>query len=75
MAEPKTAPDGEAVPDWEVADEAIALCGGDARAAVMALLHMNDALEHEVALMRRAISLGFPRGYFHKEGRDVEAKG
>jgi len=71
-----TAPDGEAVPDWEAAaDEAIGLCGGDARATVIALLHMNNALEHEIALMRGAMSFGYSRGCFHKGGSDVETQG
>jgi hypothetical protein len=35
MTAPHPAPDGEAVPDMErAADEAIALCGGNARGAV-----------------------------------------
>ncbi len=76
MAEPQTAPDGEALPDWEsAADEALSLCGGDGRATVIALLHMNDALEHEIARMRGAISFGFARGRFHNEDANVEAKG
>jgi hypothetical protein len=76
MAEPETAPEGEAAPDWEAAaDEAIGLCGGDARATVIALLHMNNALEHEIGLMRGAMSFGYSRGCFHKGGSDVETQG
>lgn len=67
MTQPASADsDTEVSPDWEVAaDEAIALCGGDARAAVMALIVLNDAMERELALTRVAVSNGFSRGW-HK---------
>ena len=38
------------------ADQAIKACGGDARAAVIALLILNDAIEHELELTRIAVS-------------------
>ncbi|RNJ44425.1 hypothetical protein B5V01_05945 [Mesorhizobium erdmanii] len=57
-------PDG-----WEfAADEAIAAHGGDARAAVQALLAANASLEREVALWAPAVSYGFSRGW-HKRQR------
>ena len=45
MAEPLPAPGGEALAAWEVAaDEVIGAYGGNAWAAVVALLIMNDGL-------------------------------
>ena len=68
MAEPSPAPGGEALPAWEVAaDQAIEACGGDARAAVIALLIMNDAMERELELTRVAVSSGFSRGWHHRK--------
>jgi hypothetical protein len=65
--EPAMATAGEAVPDVETAaDEAIALCGGDARAAVRALLVLNSDLEYELALTRPVVSYGFSRGWHHR---------
>lgn len=79
MTAPQPAPDGEAMPDVEAAaDEAIAICGGDARAAVKALLVANDFLERELELTRMAVSFGYSRGWHSKrKGRtsDVEAEG
>ncbi len=64
MTEPEMAPAGEAVPDLEVAaDQAIAACGNDARAAVKALLVMNDALEEELRQTRLVASYGYTRGW------------
>lgn len=52
---------------WRAATEAIiAACGGDARAAVTALLIANDALEHELAFAMPVVSCGFSRGWHHK---------
>ncbi len=69
MPEAAKAPDGEALSRLEVAaDEAIALCGGDARAAVIALLVANDFLERELDLTRVAVSSGFSRQWHHKRG-------
>jgi hypothetical protein len=58
----------EAAPyDWEAAtEETIAACGGNARAAVTALLITNDALERELALAMPVVSYGFSRGWHHK---------
>ena len=64
MTTPQPVPDGEAVLDLEAAaDEAIAMCGGDARAAVKALLVANDFLERELELTRMAVSFGYSRGW------------
>ena len=63
MTEPAMAPGGEAVHDLEAAaDQAIAACENDARAAVMALLVMNDALEEELRQTRLVASYGYTRG-------------
>lgn len=56
------AKDDEAEPD-AVAEEAIALCGGDARAAVKALLVANAFLGDELAMARPAVSYGSSKGW------------
>jgi hypothetical protein len=43
-------------------DAAIAACGGDARAAVSALIVANNYLEAEVQRLAEAVSSGFTRG-------------
>jgi hypothetical protein len=43
-------------------DAAIAACGGDARAAVRALIVANNYLEAEVKRLAEAVSSGFTRG-------------
>lgn len=61
----KTQPD-----EWEVAtDEAIAVCGGDARATVKALLIANAFLEDELAMAVPAVSYGYSKGW-HSRRRD-----
>ena len=45
-------------------------CGGDARAAVIALLIANDFLEHELAMTAPVVSLGF-----HGDGMPSVEKG
>lgn len=47
-------------------DEAIAVCGGDARAALRATLVANAFLEAEVERLTEAISIGFARGRIRK---------
>ena len=47
-------------------DEAIAVCDGDARAAVRALLVTNAYLENELAMAVPAVSYGFSRGWYVK---------
>ncbi|MCR5859748.1 hypothetical protein [Mesorhizobium sp. J428] len=70
MSEPALATAGEALPDLDVAtDQAIAACGGDARAAVKALLIMNNTLENELATTRLAVSFGYSRGW-HRRRND-----
>ena len=54
-------PDAATALEAEV-DEAIALCGGDVRAALRATLIANAYLEREVERMTEAISAGFARG-------------
>lgn len=44
-------------------DETIALCGGDARAAVRALLVANAYLEDELAMAVPAVSYGYSKGW------------
>jgi hypothetical protein len=43
------------------ADEAIAVCGGDVRAVLKAMIVANEFLESEV----RAVSRAYVRGRFH----------
>ena len=47
-------------------DEAIATCGGDARAALRATLIANAYLEAEIERLTEAISTGFARGRVRK---------
>ncbi|HTV69248.1 MAG TPA: hypothetical protein VMF90_11995 [Rhizobiaceae bacterium] len=68
MAEYAAQPAGEAVPepdaDLEAAcDEAIRVCGGDMRAAIVSLILANTFLKRELALTRPAVSYGFSRGW------------
>ncbi len=49
-------------------DAAIETCGGDARAAVRALIVANNYLEAEVKRLAEAVSSGFTRG-FKAKGR------
>ena len=45
-------------------DQAIAACGGDARAAVKALIVANEFLESEVSELMKAVSQAYARGRF-----------
>jgi hypothetical protein len=47
------------------ADEAIAVCGGDIRAALKALIVANEFLESEVSELMKAVSRAYVRGRFH----------
>src|ERR1700685_488961 len=47
------------------ADEAIAVCGGDVRAALKAMIVANEFLESEVSELMKAISHAYVRGRFH----------
>ena len=57
--------DAAALLETEV-DEAIAICGGDARAALRPTLVANAHLEAEVERLTEAISTGFARGRIRK---------
>ena len=45
-------------------DHAIAVCGGDMRAAVRALIVANNLLESELADLKKAVSHAYTRGRF-----------
>ena len=45
-------------------DNAIAACGGDARATIGALIVANGFLESEIEELRKAVSHAFVRGRF-----------
>jgi hypothetical protein len=45
-------------------DQAIAVCDGDLRAAVRALIVANNLLESEMADLRKAVSHAYTRGRF-----------
>ena len=46
-------------------DQAIAVCGGDKRSAIRALIVANDYLESEVGELMKAVSHAYARGRFH----------
>jgi hypothetical protein len=73
MTEPALAPERAGVPDHDcAADEAIALCGGDARQAVRELLISHGLLESELEMARATNSYGFTRGWHHRRrGHDA----
>lgn len=45
-------------------DQAIAVCGGDQRAAVRALIVANNLLESEIAELKKSVSHAYTRGRF-----------
>ena len=45
-------------------DQAIAVCDGDPRAAVRALIVANSRLESEIADLKKAVSHAYTRGRF-----------
>jgi hypothetical protein len=45
-------------------DQAVAVCGGDAREAVKALIVANEFLEGEVSELMKAVSHAYVRGRF-----------
>ena len=45
-------------------DQAIAVCGGDMRAAVRALIVANNFLDSEIAELMKAVSHAYTRGRF-----------
>jgi hypothetical protein len=69
MKQRRLARAGEALPAATEVDAAIEACGGDARAAVAALLADVDILKSELELFRVAVSSGFSRGWHHRKRR------
>jgi hypothetical protein len=63
-------PQPEANPLEAAADEAIAACGGDMRAAVKALIVANEFLDAQVRELQAAVSNGYARGKFEPVPRD-----
>jgi hypothetical protein len=63
---PSAATDQQPSPDRldAATDQAIAACGGDARAAVQALIVANEFLESEVCELMQALSHAYTRGRF-----------
>ena len=61
-----------AVPLEAEVDEAIAICGGDVRAALRATLVANAYLEAELERLTEAISTGFARGHVRKPPQRVK---
>ena len=53
-------------------DQAIALCGGDVRTALQAMLLANAFLEAEIERLTRAVSIGFTRGKMSPSRRASE---
>ncbi|WP_316159490.1 hypothetical protein [Bradyrhizobium sp. SZCCHNRI3042] len=49
----------------ESVDQALAACGGDARATIRALILANEYLESEVAELMKSVSHAYARGRFH----------
>lgn len=50
-----------------MAEEAVALCGGDLRATVKALVADNISLQKELDFASLAMSYGFSRGWFARQ--------
>jgi hypothetical protein len=55
-------------------DEAIALCGGDVRAALRATLIANAYLEAEIERLTEAVSTGFARGRMRRPSQRIKIK-
>jgi hypothetical protein len=55
---------GEADRLESAADQAIAACGGDVRAALKAMIVANEFLETEVCELMQAVSKAYVRGRF-----------
>ena len=62
-----TTPESQADADRleAAADQAIAVCGGDVRAALKAMIVANEFLESEVSELMKAVSRAYVRGRFH----------
>jgi hypothetical protein len=63
-ADPERQPTSEPDRLEAATDQAIAACGGDARAAVKALIVANEYLESEVGELMKAVSHALVRGRF-----------
>lgn len=75
MSEPALAPEGEAMSMWDrAAKQAIDACDGDARDAVVALIILNNSLEHELKLTRMAVSSGFSRQWHLKRAKNDDGQ-
>jgi hypothetical protein len=61
---PAPFPQSDAEQPDAAADQAIAASGGDARAAVKALIVANEFLESEVSELMKAVSQAYARGRF-----------
>ena len=61
-----TAPNSQADADRleAAADQAIAVCGGDVRDALKAMIVANEYLESEVCELMQAVSHAYARGRF-----------
>ena len=69
-ATPPTPSDTDCAENFEIeVDAAIALCGGDVRAALRATLLANAYLEAEVERLSEAVSAGFARGRIRRRAR------
>ncbi|WP_426424147.1 hypothetical protein [Bradyrhizobium genosp. A] len=56
--------------NWRPADQAIAACGGDLRAAIKALLVANEFLERQNRELTAAVSPGYVRGTLPVDRKD-----
>jgi hypothetical protein len=55
--------------EWDDAtDQAIGVCGGDARGAVKALLIANAFLKDELAMTTPVVSYGYRKGWHARKG-------
>jgi hypothetical protein len=63
-ADPNSLPTSEPDQLEAATDQAIAVCGGNARDAVKALIVANEFLESEVCELMQAVSHAYVRGRF-----------
>jgi hypothetical protein len=64
-ADPESPPTPEPDRLEAATEQAIAVCGGDARDAVRALIVANEFFEAQVEELRADVSKGYARGYHH----------
>lgn len=55
-----------------LADDAVAVCGGDLRATIKALVADNIDLQRELDFASLAMSYGFSRGWFSRQREACE---